>query len=65
MAIETERKFLVKDTSFIHLSNRHEIIKQDYISSVPERTVRIRIKNEKAYITIKGISSQDGTQRFE
>lgn len=65
MAIETERKFLVKDNSFINHSNRHETIKQGYISSVPERTVRIRMKNEKAYITIKGISSNDGTQRFE
>jgi adenylate cyclase len=64
MAQEIERKFLVKGE---FKSNAHEKtrITQGYLSSVPERTVRIRIKGNKGYITIKGISNASGTSRYE
>lgn len=65
MATETERKFLVLNNSFKTQCPESHKIQQGYLSSEPSRTVRIRIKDEKAYITVKGAGSDDGTQRFE
>lgn len=64
MAWEIERKFLVKG-NYKEYAYAHEEIVQGYLSSVKERTVRVRIKGEKAYITIKGISNESGISRFE
>lgn len=63
--IEIERKYLVTSTDFIKESFAKNDIAQGYISSVPERTVRIRIKNDKGYVTIKGIANEIGASRFE
>ncbi len=64
MSIEIERKFLVKG-DFKQYAYAHEEIVQGYLSSVAERTVRIRIKGVKAFITIKGIGNISGTSRYE
>lgn len=64
MSIEIERKFLVKG-DFKQYAYAHEEIIQGYLSSVAERTVRIRIKGAKAFITIKGIGNISGTSRYE
>ena len=64
MANEIERKFLV-DSEFKKLSTAETRIVQGYLSSVPERTVRIRIKGDKGYITIKGIGNESGATRYE
>lgn len=64
MALEIERKFLVKG-NYKEYAYAHEEIVQGYLSSVKERTVRVRIKGKKAYITIKGISNESGISRFE
>jgi CYTH domain-containing protein len=50
--IEIERKFLVTSLDFIAESSVQHAIAQGYLNSDPERTVRIRIKGEKGYITI-------------
>ncbi|MGO4820194.1 MULTISPECIES: CYTH domain-containing protein [unclassified Flavobacterium] len=63
--IEIERKFLVKSEAFKNDFFSKRKIKQGYLSSVPERTVRVRIKGDKAFITIKGASSNSGLSRFE
>ena len=63
--IEIERKFLVKNKNFKKLSFKSEKIIQGFLSSVAERTVRIRIKENLGYITVKGISNITGTTRFE
>ena len=65
MAIETERKFLVKGDGFKQQASKSIRIKQGYLSSNPLRSVRIRITSEKAFLTIKGPSSADGMSRFE
>jgi len=52
MAIETERKFLVKG-EFIHLAVRQIHITQSYLLKDPHKTVRIRIADGMAYMTIK------------
>jgi len=64
MSQEIERKFLVKG-EFKHLAGKTYRISQGYLSSVPERTVRIRIKGGKGFITIKGKSSESGLSRYE
>lgn len=64
MAQEIERKFLV-DSDFKPFVFKSTRITQGYLSSVPERTVRVRIKGDKGYITIKGIGNQSGASRFE
>ena len=63
--VEIERKFLVKSNDFKEQAFTQNKIAQGYLSSVPERTVRVRIKGEKGFITIKGISQQSGMSRFE
>ena len=64
MGLEIERKFLIKG-DFKQYAHKQEVIVQGYLSSVPERTVRIRIKGEKAYLTIKGVGNASGLSRYE
>lgn len=65
MALEIERKFLVLDTSFKHEAFSSSHIRQGYICSGHGRTVRIRIRDTRAYITIKGPSLNGGLSRYE
>jgi adenylate cyclase len=65
MANEIERKFLVKSDAFKNESVKNMRITQGYLSSVPERTVRVRIKGDKGFITIKGIGNASGATRYE
>ena len=65
MSVEIERKFLVKNTNFKQESFHEKHIKQGYLNSDKNRTVRIRIANDKAFMTIKGKSNAAGTTRFE
>lgn len=62
---EIERKFLVKDDSYKALSIRHHEIRQAYLSKEHGRTIRIRIRDNEAFITIKGPSLNGGLSRFE
>lgn len=64
MSQEIERKFLVIG-EYKSLAKESCRIAQGYLSSVPERTVRIRIKGEKGFITIKGKSNASGLSRYE
>jgi len=63
--IEIERKFLVTATEFKTKAIRTRRIVQGYLNSAPERAVRIRIQDSKAFLTIKGKSNTAGTSRFE
>ena len=63
--IEIERKFLVTTLDFLSLAKTKNRIVQGYLNSNPERTVRIRIKGEKGFITIKGKGNDTGTTRME
>lgn len=63
--IEIERKFLVTSESFKTEAFTQNRISQGYLSSVPGRTVRVRIKGEKGFLTIKGASNESGLSRFE
>jgi CYTH domain-containing protein len=61
MAKEIERKFLVKDDTWRNAKGIK--FRQGYLSSVKERTVRIRTREDKGYLTIKGIAV--GATRLE
>ncbi|MDG1528422.1 MAG: CYTH domain-containing protein [Polaribacter sp.] len=65
MNLEIERKFLVKNNSFKEIAFKKKHIKQGFLNSDKERTVRVRIIEDKAYLTIKGKSNNTGTIRFE
>jgi len=65
MKIEIEKKFLVKNDSFKHESVNEVKITQRYLSSAPERSVRVRISGIKGIITIKGLGGNSGMSRFE
>jgi len=65
METEIERKFLVKSQDFKSLAVKHYDIVQGFLNKDKHRTVRIRIKGLKAYITVKGISTSDGLSRLE
>ncbi|NOX84359.1 MAG: CYTH domain-containing protein [Chlorobi bacterium] len=64
MPQEIERKFLVKGDFKPFATSRTRII-QGYLSTVPERTVRVRIRGDKGYLTVKGIGNESGASRFE
>jgi len=64
MAQEIERKFLVKG-DYKNVATYSTKIVQGFISTVPERTVRVRIKGDKGYLTIKGIGNKSGASRYE
>ena len=62
--LEVERKFLVTgDFKEQAVSSTH--IAQGYIASGGGRTVRVRIRGDKGYLTIKGPSNTAGLARFE
>lgn len=64
MAQEIERKFLVQG-EFKSQAFQAERIIQGYLSSQPERTVRVRIRGDRGFLTIKGKSSENGVSRYE
>ena len=66
MATEIERKFLVKDLEAVRQhSVRSYSIAQGYISSGNGRTVRVRLRDEEAFLTMKGPSLDGGLSRYE
>ena len=62
--IEIERKFLLKDDFYPFATKKVQII-QGYLCASFGRTVRVRIKDESAFITIKGPSGKTGFSRTE
>ena len=65
MPIEIERKFLVKNLDFIKESSSKKLIEQGYLSKDPNRIVRVRIIDNKGFLTFKGKSFDGGTSRVE
>ena len=65
MALEIERKFLVLNDDFKKEAFSKKLIIQGFLNSDKNSTVRVRLLDDKAFITIKGKSSQDGLVRYE
>ncbi len=63
MAKEIERKFLVIDDSYRFMASSSVNISQGYLSYDPDKTVRIRIKGDRAFLTVK--SRSQGAVRNE
>ncbi|RAJ17736.1 CYTH domain-containing protein [Olleya aquimaris] len=63
--IEIERKFLVTSNAFKAEAFKKTRIIQGFLSTNKRRTVRVRLKGEQGFLTIKGISSKNGLSRFE
>ena len=63
--IEIERKFLVTHNDYRKEASKKSSITQGYLNSDPERTVRIRLKDQVGFITVKGKSNNSGLSRFE
>ena len=61
---EIERKFLVKDGWQQHVVKSMRIV-QGYLCSSPARTVRIRVRDNEGFITIKGRSEGPGRYEWE
>lgn len=63
--LEIERKFLVRSDGFKQNATSQTRIVQGFLNTDPERTVRVRIKGERGFLTVKGASNESGTTRFE
>jgi adenylate cyclase len=63
--IEIERKFLVVSDAYKALAFAKNEMVQGYLNSNSERTVRVRVKGEKGFLTIKGRGNSSGMSRFE
>lgn len=63
--LEIERKFLVTSNEYKVEAYDKMQIKQGFLNTHPERTVRIRITGSKAFLTVKGKSSDGSISRFE
>lgn len=63
--IEIERKFLVKSEAYKAEAFQKTKIQQGYLNSDKNRSVRVRIKGDQAFITVKGPTYNKGVQRYE
>ena len=62
---EIERKFLVKSDAFIAQATTSYEIMQGYLCKDPEKTIRVRIRDARAFLTIKSSLLRDGIAKFE
>lgn len=65
MATEIERKFLVNSNDYKETAHKKNYIKQGFLNSNKERVVRVRIKDDTGFLTIKGPSNKKGISRYE
>lgn len=65
MAKEIERKFLVISDSFKTNPDNVSEIAQGYLSTIPTSTVRVRLKDDRAYLTVKGINNGPTRNEWE
>ena len=62
---EIERKFLVTSGAFLSQAVKHYEIMQGYLSKDPGKTIRVRIRDERAFLTIKSSLLREGIAKFE
>ena len=63
--LEIERKFLVRNSDYKRQAFSSSRIQQGYICSGHGRTVRVRVRDDRGYLTIKGPSDKEGVVRYE
>ena len=62
---EIERKFLVRDNSFLAQASETHEIWQGYLCKEPGKTIRVRIRDKQAFLTIKSSRLREGLAKFE
>ena len=65
MGVEIEHKYLVKNDSYRRQACGTSEIRQGFLSRVPERVVRVRVRDDKGYITVKGTGDGATHPEFE
>ena len=65
MGIELERKFLVVGDTWKKQVDRGVLYTQGYLHSTADMTIRIRIIEDKAFLTLKGITSRISRSEYE
>lgn len=65
MAVEIEYKYLVKNDNYMAMATSKVRIRQGYLNREPERTVRVRTKGERGFLTVKGKNSGASRLEFE
>ena len=63
--VEIERKFLVNSTAYRDEAEDSREMEQAFLSTDPERTVRVRRSGDRGWLTIKGMTRDEGTTRWE
>lgn len=63
--IEIERKFLIVSDAYKKQAFSQKRIVQGFLNTNPERTVRVRIKGNQGFLTVKGKGNDSGVSRFE
>ena len=63
--VEIERKFLVINDAYKQQAVRHYDIVQGYLCKDKDRTIRVRVRDRQAFLTIKSATNQQGFARFE
>lgn len=62
---EIERKFIISSLEFKEEAFEHYQIKQGFLNTDPERTVRVRVLADRGFLTVKGSGGEEGISRFE
>ena len=65
MGKEIERKYLVISSEYKEMATSRSRIKQGYLQRDPECTVRIRLRDDRGFITVKGITKGDTRLEYE
>lgn len=65
MGLEIEHKYLVVNDGYRGMASYSSHIRQGYLSRVPGRTVRVRTRDLRGYITVKGITVGDVRREYE
>lgn len=65
MAVEIEYKYLVKNDNYKAMATSKVRIRQGYLNREPEKTVRVRTKGERGFLTVKGKNSGASRLEFE
>lgn len=65
MALEIEHKYLIKDEKYREMATSNSHIMQGYLNRTPERIVRVRLCDDRGYLTIKGKTAHDTRHEYE
>lgn len=65
MPVEIERRFLIENDKWHQYADEPLLLKQAYLSVEKERTVRVRIVGQRAWLTLKGYISELSRSEFE